>query len=108
MAHRSDDELIRSTRNLARFCVEKRAVSWVFLAAVLAWGLLGYARMPKRKDPDVPIRQAVAICPWPGVKAQKVEQMVTRKLEGIIAQNSSIHPAGASTSYGIQSVTLDG
>ncbi len=64
--------------------------------------------MPKRKDPDVPVREAVAICPWPGVSAQKVEQMVTRKIEARMAQNSFIHPAGASTSYGIRSVTLDG
>ncbi len=108
MAHRSDDEIIRTTHNLARFCVENRAISWVLLVGVLVWGVFGYARMPKRKDPDVPVREAVAICPWPGVNAQQVEQMVTRKIEATIAQNSFIHPAGASTNYGIRSVTLDG
>jgi multidrug efflux pump subunit AcrB len=108
MAHRSDDEIIRGTHNLARFCVENRAISWVLLVGVLVWGVFGYAKMPKRKDPDVPVRQAVAICPWPGVSAQQVEQMVTRKIEASIAQNSFIHAAGASTFYGIRSVTLDG
>jgi multidrug efflux pump subunit AcrB len=108
MAHRSDAEIVRSTRNLARFSVENRAISWVFLIAITGWGVLGYARMPKRKDPDIPVRQAVAICPWPGVEAQKIEQMVTRRIEGAIAENSAIHPAGAGTNYGIRSVTLDG
>jgi multidrug efflux pump subunit AcrB len=108
MAHRSDDELIRTTHNLARFCVESQAISWVLLIAVVLWGVFAYARMPKRKDPDIPVREAVAICPWPGVKAQKIEQMVTRKIEARIAQNSFIHPSGASTNYGIRSVTLDG
>ncbi len=108
MAHRTDSEIIHSTHNTARFCVENRAVSWMLLVGVLFWGILGYWQMPKRKDPDIPVREAVAVCPWPGVSADKIEQMVTRKIEAKIAQNSFIHPAGASTNYGIRSVTLDG
>jgi multidrug efflux pump subunit AcrB len=108
MAHRSEAEIIRTTHNLARFFVENRAISWVLLIGIIAWGILGYSRMPKRKDPDIPVREAVAICPWPGVRAQTIEQTVTRKIEARIAENSFIHPAGASTNYGIRSVTLDG
>ena len=108
MAHRGDNEIIATTHNVARFFVEKRAISWVLLVAVMAWGIFGYARMPKRKDPDIPVREAVAICPWPGVRAEKIEQMVTRKIEDKVAENSYVHPAGASTNYGIRSITLNG
>ncbi len=108
MRHRSDDDLIRGTHNAARFFVENRPVSWVLLAGVMLWGLYAFSAMPKRKDPDVPVRTAAAICPWPGVSAEKVEELVTRRMEAKIAENSEIHPAGASTDYGIRSVTLDG
>lgn len=108
MAHRSDSEIIATTHNVARFFVENRAISWVLLVGAMAWGVFGYARMPKRKDPNIPVREAVAICPWPGVRAEKIEQMVTRKIEDKIAENSYIHPAGASTNYGIRSITLEG
>ncbi len=108
MAHRTDSELIRSTRNTERFFVETRALSWVLLIGVIVWGILGYSRMPKRKDPEIPVREAVAVCAWPGVDAKKVEQLVTRKIEQKIAENSYIHPAGAGTDFGIASVTLDG
>jgi multidrug efflux pump subunit AcrB len=108
MAHRTDDELIRSTRNTERFFVETRSISWLLLVGVCVWGILGYSRMPKRKDPVIPVREAVAVCAWPGVDAKKVEQLVTRKIEQKIAENSYIHPAGAGTDYGIASVTLDG
>ena len=37
--------------------------------------------MPKRKDPDIPVRIALAVCPWPGIPADKVEELVTRKIE---------------------------
>lgn len=63
--------------------------------------------MPQRKDPDIPVRVAVAMTPWPGVQAQEVEQLVTRPIEEKIAENSSIHP-GTAADYGIRSVTLPG
>ena len=73
MARRTDNEIIATTHNLARFFVENQAISWVLLIGVIAWGIFGYTRMPKRKDPDIPVREAVAICPWPGVRAEKIE-----------------------------------
>ena len=36
---------------------------------------------PKRKDPDIPIKQALALVPWPGASAEKIEQLVSRKIE---------------------------
>jgi multidrug efflux pump subunit AcrB len=108
MAHRSDAEIIANTHNVARFFVERRAIAWVLLIGVMGWGILGYARMAKRKDPVIPVREAVAICPWPGISAQKIEQMVTRKIEAKLAESSSLAPSGASSNFGIESVTLDG
>jgi len=83
--HRVDS----STRaNVARFFVENRQIAWVALVATLLWGVYGYMNMPKRKDPDIPVRIAVAICPWPGIPSDKVEQLVTRKIEQAMAGNS--------------------
>src|SRR4029450_10846538 len=50
---------------------------------------------------------AVAITPWPGVSAKKVEQLVTRTVEDTIAQNSTIHPSDPAE-YGIKSLSLPG
>ena len=43
--------------------------------------------MPQRKDPDIPVRQAMIIVPWQGTSAEQVEQLVTRKIEQAIASN---------------------
>src|SRR5215831_14119119 len=107
MSHQSDQELIQHTHNTSRFFVEHRQVAWAALVAVIAWGIYGYFSMPQRKDPDIPVRVAVAACQWPGATAQEVEQLVTRPIEQTIAENKTIHPASAGD-YGIRSISLPG
>src|SRR5215470_6431507 len=107
MAHKSDAEMIEKGSNTARFFVEHRQIAWILLIGTVLWGWYGYNSMPQRKDPDIPVRVAVAITPWPGVQTQQVEQLVTRPIEEKIAENSSIHP-GTAADYGIRSITLPG
>src|SRR6266699_2756267 len=107
MAYKSDQDRIEKTSNVPRFFVEHPQVSWVLLIGVLAWGWFGYRSMPQRKDPDIPVRVALASCPWPGATAQQVEQFVTRPIEDTIAQNKTIHPATAAD-YGVRSISLPG
>ncbi len=91
MAHElSDTLIIKQTRNAARFFTENRHISWVLLVGTIIWGVFSYFAMPKRKDPEIPIRVAVAVCRWPGISADKVEQLVTRKMEQKIAENSKV------------------
>ena len=107
MSHKTDTEIVATTHNTARFFTEHRQISVVALAAVFVWGWFGYTHMPKRKDPDIPVRVAVAMCAWPGVNAQQVEQLVTRPIEETIAQNKNIHPDTAAD-IGITSTSLPG
>lgn len=88
--HRSDQEMIDKIHNTARFCVETRQIAWVLLVGTVAWGIYGYLKMPQRKDPDVPPKQAKVITQWPGASAEKIEQLVTRDIEKTIASNSNI------------------
>jgi multidrug efflux pump subunit AcrB len=88
-----------NSRNPARFFTHNRQIAWVALLATLAWGVFGYMNMPKRKDPDIPVRIALAITPWPGISADKVEQLVTRKVEQAATGNSKVDR--------VESTTLD-
>jgi hypothetical protein len=107
MAHRNDQDRIEKTCNVPRFFVEHPQVSWVLLVGVLVWGWFGYHSMPQRKDPDIPVRVAVASCSWPGATAQQVEQFITRPIEDAVAENKTIHP-GTAADYGIRSVSIPG
>jgi multidrug efflux pump subunit AcrB len=83
--------LVTDTRkNTAKFFTETRQLSWVLLIFTLLWGAYAYYAMPKRKDPEVKVRKALAVCVWPGASAEEVEQQVTRKIEEKMAQNSRV------------------
>ena len=107
MTHRSEADLIEHSHNTARFFVENRQVSLILLIGVIVWGWYGYRMMPKRKDPSIPIRVAVASTSWPGATAQEVEQLVTRPIEQVMAQNSFIRPP-APSEFGIRSISFPG
>ncbi len=107
MSHKDDTEIIEKTHNTSRFFVEHRQIAFVTLVGVFLWGWYGYQNMAKRKDPDIPVRVAVAVCQWPGQTAEKVEELVTRPIEDAIAENKNIHP-GTASDFGIRSTTLPG
>jgi multidrug efflux pump subunit AcrB len=90
MSHKTDREIIESTHNTARFFTEKRHVAWVLLIGTVLWGVFSYERMPKAKDPTIAVRVALALCTWPGASAEKIEQLVTKKIEAKIAENAKV------------------
>ncbi len=110
MSHgKSDQELINGKHNTARFFVETRQVAWVLLILTCLWGVYGYISMPQRKDPEVQVRTAVALVPWPGASAEKVEQLVTNKVEQQMAGNAKVTKIESisRTGLGIIYVELD-
>src|SRR5262245_7686306 len=107
MAHgHSDDEIVGRTHNTARFFTESRHIAWVLLLTTLVWGLYGYWRMPQRKDPDIPIRMALVLVPWPGIEAEKIEQLVTRRIEEKIGENARVEKIESNTRTGLTAIYI--
>src|SRR5690349_3465583 len=107
MSHgKSDAEMVKTTKNTARFFTENRHISWVLLVGTILWGMIGYTTMPKRKDPEIPVRSAVALISWPGANAETVEDRVTRIVEDKLADNSHIDKLESSTRAGLTVVTI--
>ncbi len=106
-AHKTDAEYVATTHNMARFFTEHRQVALVLLLATFVWGFFGYRNMPKRKDPNIPVRVASAQCPWPGATAEQVEQLITRPIEQVVALNPNLKPSTPSD-FGIRSLSFPG
>ncbi len=93
--------------NTARYFVENQHVAWALLVFVMIWGVYSYLQMPKRKDPDIPVRIAMVTTGWPGHDAIEVEELVTKAVENKIAENAFlIEPSNRN--FSIQSLTLPG
>lgn len=90
MEHHQKTANPQQIHNASRYFVEERQVAWVLLLGTMLWGIFGYLSMPQRKDPEVPAREALAIVPWPGMAAGKIEEMVTAKVEKAISQNTKV------------------
>lgn len=103
--HAPGPDPLLQVHNTARFLTENRQIAWVLLVATLLWGVYGYLGMSKRKDPVVPVLYAAAICPWPGASADKIEQLVTRRIEERIAENARVERI-ESTSRGSVAIIL--
>jgi multidrug efflux pump subunit AcrB len=97
-------ETATDRQSIARFFVENRHVSWVLLVGVVAWGIWAYTVMPKRKDPDIAVRQIAVITPWPGQSAERVEQLVTRKVEERVSQNIRVSEITSTSRSGLSVV----
>ena len=100
MSHRPDSWVIENTHNTARFFTENRHVAWTLLVFTVVAGVYGYFFMPQRKDPDIPVRVALAICQWPGVETVKVEQLITRRIEQKVAENVTVEKIESTTRVG--------
>jgi multidrug efflux pump subunit AcrB len=101
-----DRQMVRSQRNMARYFAETKAVAMVFLVFTLFWGVYGYLNMPKAKDPIIDVRVAVANCPWPGAAAERVERLVTRKIEQKMAENSKVEKIESISRTGLSVVYI--
>ncbi|MEA4858738.1 efflux RND transporter permease subunit [Solidesulfovibrio sp.] len=108
MTSQHDDAArIAKTHNLARYCVENPHISAMLLVLVLVWGYFGLTGMPQRKDPYLAVRVAMVVCPWPGIEAERVEQLLTRRLEQGIAGNAHVKRILSTSRTGLSVITVE-
>ena len=66
---------------LVKFFLQKKAVTVLLLALVLAGGLFSYWKMGKLEDAPFTIKQALVLTPYPGASPSEVQSQVTDILE---------------------------
>jgi len=107
MSHQPDLETLEKQHNIARFCVENRQMTMVLLVVVLVAGAFGYKTMPKRKDPDIPVKVALAACAWPGATPVEIDEQVAQQIEKRIALNSWVKNIDTTITTGTCAITIE-
>ncbi|TWI72441.1 multidrug efflux pump subunit AcrB [Desulfobotulus alkaliphilus] len=72
--------------NLTRLAIEKNRISLVFLFVIVVGGLIAYRDLPRDYDPGFVLRVARVVTYFPGASPERVEQLVTDRLEKVIQE----------------------
>ena len=67
--------------HISEYFVKKPTLFWSMIVAIIALGVYSYITMPKLEDPQIAIKQAVIITPYPGASAHEVELEVSSVIE---------------------------
>jgi multidrug efflux pump len=76
--------------NITQFAIEKKRITGAVLLIIFVAGLMTYQNMSRSEDPGFIIRTATVITYFPGASPERIEQLVTDKLEKIIQEMPEI------------------
>ena len=76
--------------NITQFAIEKKRITSVALVLIFFSGISTYLGMPRAEDPGFIIRTAVVTTIFPGASPERVELLVTDKLEKVIQEMPEI------------------
>lgn len=91
---------------VAQYFVEHPEVAWLMLVAVLILGAVSYSKLAQQEDPKIPDRQAMLVTYFPGASSDKIEELVTRKLEQKIAEQEALDEMSSQSRNGVSAIKI--
>ena len=93
--------------DITRFAIEKNRVTLVALAVVLLSGLGAYESLPRAEDPGFTIRTAVVQTTFPGANPERVENLVTDKIEKALQEMPELDVVRSQSKTGVSIIHVD-
>ncbi|WP_319765229.1 efflux RND transporter permease subunit [Maridesulfovibrio sp.] len=93
--------------NLARWCIENNRTSIALFLLIAFAGVSTFFSIPKSEDPDFTIRVAVISTVFPGASPQRVEELVTDKLEEKIREIDVIKNVKSQSMTGLSIIEVE-
>ncbi|MEM7292808.1 MAG: efflux RND transporter permease subunit, partial [Pseudomonadota bacterium] len=72
--------------NITRIAIEQNRTTWVLLFVLLFAGAQAYLNMPRAYDPGFIIRAAQVTTHFPGASPERVEELISDKIEKVIQE----------------------
>lgn len=66
---------------LTEFFIKRPVLFWSLVVTILFAGVFCFGLMPKLEDPQVTVKQAMVVVPWPGASAHEIELKAAEPLE---------------------------
>ncbi len=86
--------------DITRFAIEKNRITTTILAVIALAGIGTYLTMPRAEDPGFIVRTAMVQTYFPGASPERVELLVTDKLEEVIQQMPELRVVRSESSTG--------
>jgi multidrug efflux pump subunit AcrB len=87
--------------------LNKKALIWTVLFAVLFGGIFSYLKIGKLEDAEIPIKTAMVITVYPGATAHEVELEVTDVLEKAIQKLENVKEIVSVSEPGLSKITVN-
>ena len=93
--------------NVTRFAIENNRITGVALLVIMLAGISAYSSMPRNEDPGFVIRTALVQTFFPGASPERVEQLVTDKLEKVIQEIPELDAVRSESKTGASIIWVD-
>jgi multidrug efflux pump subunit AcrB len=93
--------------DLTRLAIEKNRVTAALLLIVLFGGLIAFQTLPRAEDPGFVIRTAQVITSFPGASPERVEDLVTDRLERAIREIPELESVTSTSKTGISIIIVN-
>ncbi|WP_271764768.1 efflux RND transporter permease subunit [Aquimarina algiphila] len=93
--------------NFAKFSIEKNRVALSILAVILVMGMVFYASLSRDSMPPYTIRVASIVSSFPGASPERVEELVTDKIEKIAQELPELKKVTSTSRTGLSVVQVE-
>jgi len=87
--------------NITEFAIKNNRLTYFLVLFLMLFGINAYFSLPKAEDPGFTIRTAVVTAFLPGASPERVEKLVTDKIEQVIQQMPEIDFISSDTQTGV-------
>ena len=92
--------------NLPHYALTHRSIVLLFVVIFLVVGLFNFGSMSRREDPEITIRDALILTPWPGASAERVAELITDPIEKIIIQIAEVDTIKSKSMVGLSVIQV--
>ena len=93
--------------NLAEFSINRNRITFTILTTIIIMGLVMYQSLSRDSMPPYTVRVATVVSSFPGSSPERVEQLVTDKVEKVAQELPELKKVSSTSRSGLSVVTVE-
>lgn len=92
--------------NLAKFSIEKNRITYTIITTIVLLGLYLYQTLPRDSMPPMTIKMATVVSVFPGAAPERVEALVTDKIEKVVQELPELKEVNSTSRTGLSVIQV--